>query len=343
MIIQEGLTFDDVLLIPQHSSIKSRSDVDTSVQLPKEFKVATPIIPANMKTVTEFEMAKAIFKMGGMALVHRFMPEEEQLEIIRKLIKEYGTEIFNKIGLSVGIKKGDYEIVDKFVKAGVKILCVDVAHGDSELCIEMCKYIASKYQQVLLIAGSVATAEGAKRLWESGVDIVKVGIGNGSICTTRVETGNGVPLLSSLINIYNIKQDAEQRLGKELKILCDGGIRNSGDCVKALCFADIVMSGNCFAGSEEAPGDIIQVNGKYYKSYRGSSTHKISHIEGVVALVPVKERSEIIMRKLLEGIRSGCSYQGVNSIKDLKNNPHFIKITNAGIIESKAHDVLVVE
>jgi IMP dehydrogenase/GMP reductase len=228
--------------------------------------------------------------------------------------------------------------------------------------------ISNKYPQILLIAGNVATGSAAKRLWQVGADIVKVGVGPGSLCTTRIETGNGVPQLTALMDVYTAKKDLEKELYnktakktnniewlttdqlaqsniikiRKLMIMADGGIKSAGDIVKALCFADLVMIGNMFAGTEESPGTTIIRDGIAYKEYVGSSTHKTNHIEGVEAIVPYKGKFTDILTKILEGIKSGCSYQGVSSLLELREDPQFIRITNAGLKESNHHDVRVI-
>jgi len=342
--LMEGLTYDDVLLVPQYSEVESRSTVDLSVKLEKKgfgVTLANPIVPANMKTVTGYEMAKEIYKMGGLAIAHRFMPVEEQLQVLTQLEKEFGRMVWVHVGLSVGVKETDKEIVDYFVQNGVEIICIDVAHGDSKMCVDMTKYISTKYPEVFLISGNVATSMGTKRLLEAGADMVKVGIGPGSLCTTRIETGNGVPQLTALMLAHSAVEEFEYETGKRRLIMADGGIKNAGDCVKALCFADMVMVGNLFAGSEETPGGVTLINGKFYKDYVGSSTHKGTHIEGVSAHVPLKGHAKDIMQKLNEGIKSGCSYQGANNLTELKNKYMFMRITNASLRESHPHDVNV--
>ncbi len=350
MFIREGLTFDDVLLVPGYSDIVSRSHVDLSVTLPKGFVVSHPVIPANMKTITGYGMADFIYLSGGLAILHRFMPFDEQLEIAKTLKgKEEGRvwiedlrAPLDHIGFSIGVKKEDIERADRLVDAGVRILCIDVAHGDSESCVEMCKQISSKHPDVLLIAGNIATDSGALRLWEAGADMVKVGVGPGSLCTTRIETGNGVPQLSALIDVSRAAEARRRQYpDRHFGIIADGGIKSAGDIVKALCFADMVMAGNVFAGTNETPGRIRSMNGQMYKEYVGSSTHKTNHIEGVEALVPQKGPAEDVLTKLLEGVSSGCSYQGVHNLVELKENPQFIKITGAGLRESHPHDVIL--
>lgn len=352
-MIQDGITFDDVILEPKYSRLKTRSDVDLSVILPKiNTIVKHPIIPSNMKTIINYEMSVEVIKNGGIGILHRFMPLYDQINILTKLQETFNKMVYrdinvwSRIGFSIGVKVEDYEVVKKLVEAGVKIICIDVAHGHSKLCIDMCEYIANNYPDILLIAGNVATDSGAYELWSAGADIVKVGIGPGSLCTTRIETGNGVPQLTALMNAVEARNAASSmRNGKKDNvtrlIISDGGVKNAGDATKALCFADMVMTGNIFAGCEESPGEILNIDGRQYKEYVGSSTHKANHIEGVAALVPAKNNFGIILTKLLEGIKSGCSYQGVDNLKDLKSNPVFIRMSGASLKESHPHDVIL--
>jgi IMP dehydrogenase/GMP reductase len=632
--IRDGLCFDDVLLVPQYSNIASRSTVDLSVQI-KNKKYKHPVIPANMQSVTGFEMAKAISKSGGLAIVHRFMDLSEQLDIASKAD-------LNHVGFSVGIKDKDKTSVAKFFDYGVDMFCIDIAHGDSKHGIDMTNWIRSHYPNTVIISGNVATGSGAKRLWDAGADIVKVGVGPGcfaagtrilmsngfykniedvkpndyvinmngkpvkvlnafstgikhvsklkndsfhthtcvtpdhkfwvgeltptsetlnkwkqiedvkhdvllmpkrinfslpetfnislseyeltptynlgylfgiflsnhcvidndviswcfdtndsmwvindlclviknifnesakieinenttkvifhnkqlsdflnsfgkekkipenllvnnkkylnglydglsdvvsnygeyytndntfelfdivhyllvgyfpkhsynqdncglpkyfsivkklqyedtnievpvyditvdcdthsfiannmivhnSLCTTRIETGCGVPQLTALMDVANIREEINN---PNIKVISDGGIKNAGDIVKALCLSDMVMAGNIFAGCVETPGNVLSIMGKSYKEYKGSSTHKSNHIEGVTAIVPTKGTFESVLNKLLEGVSSGLSYQGAHNLEELKENPEFIKMSSSGIIESMPHDVI---
>jgi IMP dehydrogenase len=348
MKMREGLTFDDLLLVPQYSDIESRSLVDTSVKLSKNgFStiLRQPIVPANMRHITEYAMAKEIYISGGLALVHRFMPIEDQFRILQRLADEFGDRIWRHIGLSVGVKKEDYETVDTFIRRGAEIICIDIAHGDSKQCVDMCAFIHEKHPSAFLIAGTIATGEAAKRLWSAGADMVRVNVGCGSICSTRLMTGNGVPQMTALIDVAEAKKQmmqGRQDYEQQFYIMSDGGVRQIGDLVKALCFADVVMTGNMFAGAKETPGNVIQnLDGKTYKEYAGSSTHKTTHVEGVAAIVATKGRTQDILTKMLEGIRSGMSYQGCRNLTELKENPEFIRITNASLVESNIHDVIV--
>lgn len=345
--METAYTFDDVLLCPKYSDIESRSQVDVSVKLSKGIELKCPIIPANMATITGLDMCRTMFQVGAMSIVHRFMPIQEQIDVPIKLAKECGDSVWNFVGLSVGVKKEDRETVDRMVKAGCRILTIDVAHGHSKMCIDMCKYISDKYPKVFLIAGNVATGEGAAALWRAGADTVKCGVGPGSLCSTRIETGNGFPQLSALEHVYNTSANitasgVEPRAYDDRFIIGDGGLKNAGDCVKALCYSHLVMAGNLFSGCDETPSSVIEENGVRYKEYAGSSTHKASRVEGVVARVPTKGKASDVLRRLIDGIQSGCSYQGAHNLKELKKNPKFVKISNASLVESHPHDVKVI-
>jgi IMP dehydrogenase len=333
-LIKEGLTFDDVLLVPRHSKVKSRSDIKLNVNL-SGFRFNTPIIPANMKSVSGEAMLHTMQARGGMGLLHRFMPFGEQLTIMSQ-----PNVLFGHVGVSLGVNEIDLIHLEQFYKIGVRIFCIDVAHGDSDACIEMTKAVAAK-TGTLVISGNVATGDGASRLWAAGADVVKVGVGPGSLCTTRIETGNGVPQLTALMEIAAVRDHMNYK-GRKF-IIADGGIKNAGDCVKALCFSDMVMVGNLLAGTDETPGDFIKLTGANYKRYDGSSTHKTNRVEGVTALVPSKGPVEHILTKLEEGIQSGCSYQGASNLAELKLYVHMIRITNAGLQESHPHDVAVIK
>ncbi len=346
MFLKEGLAFDDAMLIPKYSTVKSRSMVDLSVDCGK-FKLSHPIVPANMHSIMSKEMATEVANSGGLTLLHRFMPIENQLNLAKDLVLNYGPE---KIGVSVGIKENDRENFKRFLDIGINIFCTDIAHGDSQNCYDMISYMKSYFPHITIISGSIATGDGAIRSWRAGADIIKTNVGAGSICTTRIMTGNGVPQLTALIDVAHAKNSMINRQKessdpilsrKKYLIMSDGGATCFGDLTKALCFADIVMTGNLFAGCKETPGNILNIDGLQYKEYVGSSTHKSSHIEGVSAVVQVKDNYNLILKSMLEAISSGCSYQGAHNLTQLKNDPHFVKISSAGLRESHHHDVKI--
>ncbi len=336
--VRHGYCFDDLLLQPKYSNVTTRKDVDLSVDLGKGVKLTAPIISANMKNVTEAMLACDIGSMGGLGLLPRFCSIAEQVGMF--------LDCGQQVGASVGVKEQDKERVDALVRSGCHIICVDVAHGHHVNCSGMVNYIAVKHPDVLIIAGNVATRKAAEYLAHTGADVIKVGIGPGSLCTTRIETGTGVPQMTALSDVY---YDANTKPGRggarKFKIIADGGIRRAGDIVKALCFSDAVMLGSMLAGTDESPGTVETVKGTACKAYEGSSTHKTSgrNVEGVKAYVTLKGPIEPIISRLLDGIRSGCSYQGVNNLTELKYEPIFVEISNAGLAESHPHSVMVKE
>lgn len=330
MKISEALTYDDVLLVPKYSTIKSRNDIDTSVDFGKGIKLKIPLVSANMKTVTGPAMAICIADLGGLALLHRFTSIKQQVaDYTYSAMGDVDRSL--NIGISVGVT--NYNDTKFLVKeTGAKIVCVDVAHGHNELCIQTTRMLSEEFPEILLIVGNIVTAEASWDLVDAGADVVKVGVGPGSLCSTRIETGNGVPQLTAL---DNIRSSLKSKSGKIPKIIADGGIRSAGDIVKALCFSDAVMLGNLLASTYESPGELVELNGINHKLYAGSSTHKMKHVEGVSKFIPFKGFSAKLISELMQGVRSGMSYQGVKNLIELKDDPEFIKITNASLIESK--------
>jgi IMP dehydrogenase len=316
MYIAEGLTFDDVLLVPKYSDLSSRSEVNLSVKLNKEFEFKLPVIPSNMKTISELAMIKLMFSYQALGVFHRFTDIKTQL---------------------------DYYNVQKLVDNGAEVLVIDIAHGSSEHCVRMTEFISSTYPEVLLISGNIAEGDGAYRLWKAGADVVKCGIGQGSCCLTRINTGCGSPSLTSINSCYEKKLPTENYLKRKLFLMQDGGLHSPGCISKALCFADLCMIGGLFAGTDEAAAKIVDINGKQYKSYVGSSTHRGSYTEGVEGLKKYKGSAHKVIREIEEGIRSCASYQGVRNLEDLKKSPKFIKISSAGIRESGAHDMDIIK
>lgn len=355
MNVIKAYSFDDLLLIPKHSNIEHRADIDTSVQFREEYVLDIPIVSSNMTNVTGPEMAKKISALGGLAILHRFKNSSGRIQDFCNSIGLYSDangrwipsrntkERTRKIGISIGTNSQEKEflntLAETFIKDYVKIICIDVAHGDHQMTIDMIHLVRQLFPSCLLIAGNVATGDGAVNLAKAGADIIKAGVGSGSICSTRIETGNGVPQMTVLEDVRKAL-DCFPTL-KNVKIISDGGISKAGSIVKALCFADAVMIGNLLAGTNEAPGETILFNGIKHKQYVGSSTHKSSHVEGVSGLVPHRGLVMDVIDVLMQGVRSGMSYQGVNNLKDLKKDPCFVEISNSGLTESKPHDIIL--
>jgi IMP dehydrogenase len=334
--VRPSYTFDDVLLVPKFSTIKSRKDVDVSVDLGKGVELGIPIVSANMKNVTGPEMCLKIAELGGLSILHRFFnnPLVDQINIFKSCVEKHKS-YENHVGVSIGVQKNDLDFVGIYVDNGIKIICLDIAHGHSQTAIDIITKIKSKYPKVFLIAGNVATPNGFCALAKAGADVVKVNIGAGSSCLTRIETGNGVPQLTALSDCY----EAMNHYYPNVKIIADGACKHTADVVKSLCFSNAVMLGNMLAGSDEAPGELINIEGKTYKSYAGSSTLKKENVEGVSGFVPTKGPVENVINKILQGLRSGCSYQGVSNLVDLRKDPQFSLMSSNGLVESRAHDI----
>ena len=350
--IKEALTFDDVTLIPKYSEVLP-SDVDTSIILTKFLKLKIPILSSAMDTVTESKMAIAISKLGGIGVIHRNLEIKKQLQEIRKVKKQKLL-----VGAAVGAGPKEFKRAELILKENINMIVVDTAHGHTKKVSEIIKFIKKKKnKRTALCAGNIATPEAAKFLQKLGVDIIKVGIGPGSICTTRLVAGIGVPQLSAVLNVRNgIKN-------KNVKIISDGGIKYSGDLAKAFAAgADAVMIGSLFAGTDETPGKLIKKNGKLFKSFRGmgsvgamnkgsadryfqskqKDTSKYVP-EGVEGLAKYKGKVGDIIYKLIGGLRSSMGYLGSKQIKYLRKNPQFVKITKAGFYESMVHNVDIVK
>jgi IMP dehydrogenase len=473
--IKEGLTFDDVLLVPKRSPVISRTQTDLKTKLSRNITINIPLVSANMDTITESGMAIALAREGGIGIIHRFMTIGDQVdEVLRvkrsesvmieqpytiktdmrvyeakKMMQEYGVsgllvedkdrtldgiitnrditfeknmerkvselmtknvitakygttmeqakEILHKhrieklpvvddkkrivglitskdimkmdqypsaskdkkgrllVGAAVGVKGDFLERTETLLDAGADTIIVDIAHGHSDNAINTVNMIKKAFPHCELIAGNVATSEGARDLITAGVDAVKVGVGSGSICITRVVTGSGVPQLTAVMESVKVAREYD------IPVISDGGIRTSGDTTKALAVgASSVMVGSMFGGTDESPGKTLVKNGKKFKMYRGMASFYASlgrkyreegpqvvdsndlndYVpEGVEAMVPYKGSVVEIIRQLVGGLRSGLSYCGAKTISEMQKNAEFIKITPAGYIESQPHDV----
>ena len=345
--IKEALTFDDVTLTPQYSKVLP-SDVSTKTYLSKNLHLDIPIISSAMDTVTESKMAIAIAREGGIGVIHRNLSIDRQIKEIQK-VKSKGL----KVGAAVGTNESEFSRVKNIIKLGVDLIVVDTAHGHSQKVADIIMKINKiKTKKTTLCAGNIATANAAKFLCKLGVDLIKVGIGPGSICTTRLVAGIGVPQLSALL-------DVKKGLNKNVKMISDGGIKFSGDIAKALAAgADAVMVGSLLAGTSEAPGKIIKKKGKLFKVFRGMGSvgamnkgsadryfqkkqkDKSKYVpEGVEGLIKYKGDAKKTLHKLVGGLRSSMGYLGAPQIKILTKNAKFVKITKAGFYESMVHSI----
>jgi len=338
MKVKEALTYDDVLLVPQYSDIKSRQDVSIVSTLDGPYAVlrlSLPIIASPMDTISEEEMGVAMWQEGGLAVVHRYNTIAEQTSILDGIIVNAGCNAAAAIGTS-----GDYlERASALYETGVRILCVDVAHGHHLLMkTALAELRATFGDKVHIMAGNIATLEGYNDLVDWGADSVRCNIGGGSICSTRIQTGHGVPGLQT---IFDCNQS-----DRRAPIIADGGIRNSGDIVKALAAgADFVMLGSVLAGTDETPGDVINTYEGKVKSYRGMASKdaqvewrgRTASLEGVATTVPCKGPVDDVLEDLVRGIKSGLSYSGARTIKQLQRKAKFVRQTTSGRVESATH------
>ena len=350
--IKEALTFDDVTLKPKYSDILP-SEVDTSIKLTERLKLKIPLLSSAMDTVTESKMAIAIAKLGGLGVIHRNLDIKSQVSEIRKVKK---AKLL--VGAAVGASLNEFKRAKSILNEDLDMIVVDTAHGHTKKVSEIIKFIKKiKKNKTALCAGNIATPDAAKFLLKLGVDIIKVGIGPGSICTTRLVAGIGVPQLSAILSVRNGIQN------KNVKIISDGGIKYSGDLAKAFAAgADAVMIGSLFAGTDETPGKLIKKNNKLFKSFRGMGSvgamnkgsadryfqtkqkDSSKYVpEGVEGLVKYKGKVERVIFKLVGGLKSSMGYLGSKQIKYLRDKPKFVKITKAGFYESMVHNVDVVK
>lgn len=333
-----GLTFDDVLLMPAHSEMSSRRAPQLDSKVTKNFTLKTPIISANMDTVTEVEMAVKMAELGGLGILHRFMSPEEQVRQV-KLMCERIRPLGLPVAASIGVKEEGMKRADMLADAGVDIFTIDIAHGDSVMMLEVLDYVKKKYPKIDVIAGNTAMPEGVRRLIEHGADAVKVGIGPGSMCTTRIITGCGVPQLTA------VAMCVLEARKHNVPVIADGGIKTSGDIVKAFAAgAQTVMLGSMLSGCLETPGE-IEGGRKRYRgmaskdaqvSWRGELPTGMA-AEGEARWVSCKGSVENIVHELTGGVRSGMTYLNANTLSEINKNARFMEMTASGMIESKPH------
>ena len=349
-------TYDDIQLVPQYSNIPSRTKINLNTLVSRRYGLINPIVASPMDTVCGLDMAFKIFLLGGVGCIHRFNSIEEQSKIVKELYhKIYGegfggpfedwgvmldtwhSEIsYVPIMAAIGVSESDKQRAESLVESGCNILLIDVAHGHHEnvrKMIEWCK--ENLDDNVDIIAGNIATKEAAQDLESWGADGLRVGIGGGSLCTTRVKTGFGVPNVSCLEDVISVAKTP---------VMADGGIRSSGDISKALSLgASSVMLGSLIAGTDEAPGQIVETQKGLYKRYRGSASletkvangQQTRNVEGESTTIPYKGGVRFIVNGLLDGVKSALSYGGASSLKEFR--PPYVVVTNSGINEAKPH------
>ncbi|MFZ4403308.1 MAG: guanosine monophosphate reductase [Pseudobdellovibrionaceae bacterium] len=333
-----GLTFDDVLIVPAKSDVRSRKDPSLRSPLTKNFFIETPILSANMDTVTEIEMAKAMHDLGALGILHRFMPSEEQSRQVQEL-RSLGHHI---VAASTGVGEEGRDRAKALVAAGVNILTLDIAHGHSVQMLEMIEWCKKQFPTVQILAGNVATPQATAELISAGADAIKVGIGPGSMCTTRIITGCGVPQLTA------IALCAEEARRFAVPVIADGGIRYSGDIFKAFAAgANTVMLGSMLAGTIETPGEIKHGRKQYrgmasksaQESWRGGVPSGMAP-EGESTFVNIKGHVKDVISELTGGVRSGMSYVNATSIDEIPYKAFFIEMSAHGTTESRAHGVV---
>ncbi|MEO0336765.1 MAG: IMP dehydrogenase [Pseudomonadota bacterium] len=331
----KGYTFNDVLLVPNKSDMRSRRDPELTSKLFKDEKIDLPMIAANMDTITESAMAIAMAKEGGLGILHRFMSIEDQAEEVKKVVAAGITQV----AASIGVNEEFEDRANALVEAGANILTIDIAHGHSIQMLETLEKLRARFPNVRVIAGNVATADATRELIEAGADAIKVGIGPGSMCTTRIITGCGVPQLTA------IAMCADEAAKFGIPVIADGGIKSSGDIVKAIAAgASTVMLGSILAGTIETPG-LIQHGKKQYRgmasraaqdSWRGGVPKGMAP-EGEATSVAVKGHLSDVIGELAGGLRSGMTYLNATEISQLSDRALFMEMSPMGLHESVAH------
>ncbi len=354
--MRNSLTYDDIQLVPQYSNIPTRTQIKLHTLVSRRYGLLNPIVASPMDTVCGLEMAYKMFKLGGVGCIHRFNSIEEQSNIVKELyhriysedwggqfeswgvmVDDWHSEIPHiPIMASIGVSESDKDRAKSLVDNGCNIIVIDVAHGHHKNVEKMLMWCKNNLDdKVDIIAGNIATKEAAQELESWGADGLRVGIGGGSLCTTRVKTGFGVPNVSCIEDITSVAKTP---------VMADGGIRSSGDISKALAIgASSVMLGSLIAGTDEAPGQIVETPKGLYKRYRGSASleTKVTHgqqtrnVEGESTTIPYKGGVKFIVNGLIDGVKSALSYGGAKSLEDF--NPPYVKVTNSGINEAKPH------
>ena len=355
-VVLLGLTYDDVLLLPDESDVVP-SEVNTRTRLTRNIEIDVPVISSAMDTVTEARMAIAMAKAGGIGIIHRNLSIEDQVKHVIEAKKS------GLAGAAVGVGEDGFARASALIDAGVDVVVVDTAHGHHRAVLDSVARIRKAFPKIEIIGGNIATRAGAQALINAGVDAVKVGVGPGSICTTRVVAGVGVPQITAIMEAHKACVKAG------IPLIADGGLQFSGDIVKAIVAgADSVMLGSLLAGTDESPGDVIEINGLKYKGYRGmgslgamqsrgeqKSYSKDRYMqddvlaedklvpEGIEGKVAARGPVATVVHQLVGGLRSGMGYAGAPTIADLQKNGRLIQITAAGLQESHPHDVLDVQ
>ena len=334
IITQENLSFNDLLIRPQYSEVRSRDDVSLVTELSGGLKLDIPVLAANMDTVCGTEMAGVMGELGGMGVLHRGMPVGQRIKSVTTLVDE-GL----KVGVAVGIHALMKEIVE-YIDRGASAIVLDIAHGDSAHALDKVHMIRSLVEKrdssICVVGGNVATAGAVERMWSAGAQCVKVGIGPGSACTTRIKTGVGVPQVNA---ISECSQKADEY---GITVIADGGMKTPGDIAKALALgANAVMVGGMLAGTDEAPGEVVYKQGKGYKEYRGMASKRAgSHYEeGASGMIPLKGSAEAIVMDICKGLKSALSYSGASNLEQFHARAELLKVSPLAAAMSGAHGI----
>ena len=339
--MKQYLTYDDCQIVPKLSDIQHRKDCNTITRVTKNVWLDIPIVSSPMDTVTDYEMCLEMDKLGGMGFLHRFKSSGEITETIRLFREKKPNGI---IGVSIGVTGNYLEDVQWYVDVGAQVILIDVAHGHHTLVEKAIKEIKNEVKgQFDLLVGNIATAEATRDICDWGADGIRIGIGAGSLCSTRVQTGVGIPMVTSILDCVSVADDYD------VPCMADGGVRIPADVCKAIGIgADTVMLGSLLSGTKETPGEIIKTgiwpNEILQKKYRGSASLESKmdrgeekNIEGHSKSITYKGKTKRIINDIIDGLRSSMSYVGAGNIKEFQSKCDFIKITNAGIVEAKPH------
>lgn len=339
----EALSFDDVLLVPRATTVETRRDIDLTMSIgydAKKIELYLPVISAPMDTVCDQKMAVALAEYGALGIIHRFMDEQEQSQQVNAVAKKG-----HPVGAAVSLSSHNRSVlprVESLVYSGARLILVDTANGHNEMTVNTVREIRRAFPTVHIMAGNVATWDGFLQLSLAGADSVRVGIGGGSMCTTRIVTGHGVPTLTSIMEIYEMLE----RIELPTSLIADGGIRNAGDAVKAFAAgAEAVMLGSVLAGHDESPGVLKNRNGKAVKEFRGMASErsqnihngKVSVVEGSSTFIPAKGPVGRTLDGIRGGIASGCSYSGVHTLSDLPLFSEYMRTSTLSLGESLPH------
>lgn len=351
--IKQALTFDDITLVPQYSRIETRSLCNTKTKI-GEIELDIPLISSPMQTVTEYNMALTMINNGGMPVIHRFMSIQEQADLFKKISEDLASNFkkhhINRICCAVGVTNDYKDRISALYKAGCVTFNLDVAHGDHVLSYSAIETIREMYgNRIHIMSGTICTAKAAERLCNAGVDSIRVGVGSGSLCETRIRTGVGIPQVTAIMDCYEVVKKCQRKIS----IIADGGIRMPGDVCKAIAIgADAVMVGYLFAGTDEAPGQIIRAgnwpNEQLFKQYAGSASfdakrsrgEETKNIEGNSTLIPYKGSVNRIIKDIEDGLKSSMSYLGSYDITEYQDNCEIMQITNNGLIEAQPHAMI---